>query len=142
MRRAPGGRFAAGVGGLCPGQLEASSPGRSEGEIWRRLSENGILFNFCQSRREEDNSQTGMPADGPIKPKFVACFLKGEDFSTQMSNIPSDVTGERRHDQDTRTMHEPDGKRELRSSGCCNLHCSISCTDRDATYTSLTGRGR
>lgn len=29
-----------------------------------------------------------------------------------------------------------------RSSGCCNLHCSISCTDRDATYTSLTRRGR
>lgn len=29
-----------------------------------------------------------------------------------------------------------------RSSGCCNLRCSISRTDRDATYTSLTGRGR
>lgn len=29
-----------------------------------------------------------------------------------------------------------------RSSDCCNLHCSISCSDQDATYTSLTGRGR
>lgn len=29
-----------------------------------------------------------------------------------------------------------------RSSVCCNLRCSISRSDRDATYTSLTGRGR
>lgn len=29
-----------------------------------------------------------------------------------------------------------------RSSGCCNLRCSICCIDQDATYTSLTGRGR
>ncbi|KAI9517635.1 hypothetical protein NQZ68_004857, partial [Dissostichus eleginoides] len=28
-----------------------------------------------------------------------------------------------------------------RSHGCCNLRCSISCSDRDATYTSLPGRG-
>lgn len=28
------------------------------------------------------------------------------------------------------------------SSGCCNLHCSISWSDRDATYTSLAGRRR
>ncbi|KAM4548552.1 uncharacterized protein PAE49_016752 isoform 3-T6 [Odontesthes bonariensis] len=36
----------------------------------QEVERNGILFNFCQSRREEDNSQTGMSADGPIKPKF------------------------------------------------------------------------
>ncbi|XP_054874350.1 uncharacterized protein LOC111583585 isoform X2 [Amphiprion ocellaris] len=78
--------------------LEASAPDtlrllHREGKRQTDMEEverNGILFNFCQSRREEDNSQTGMPADGPIKPKFVACFLKrGEEFSTKIPTIPS-----------------------------------------------------
>lgn len=43
---------------LCPGQAEAPS---AVGEIDTKEAErHGNLFNFCQSRREEDNSQTGM----------------------------------------------------------------------------------
>lgn len=54
--------------GLCPGQVEASSPGEARGRYWRRLSE--IVFNLCQSRREEDNSQTGskLECGGEEKP--------------------------------------------------------------------------
>ncbi|XP_031589675.2 uncharacterized protein LOC116315487 [Oreochromis aureus] len=73
---------------LCPGQAEAPS---AVGEIDTKEAErHGNLFNFCQSRREEDNSQTGIPADGHIKPKVCCLFPKkwGEDFSTKIPIIP------------------------------------------------------
>ncbi|GLD70988.1 homeodomain-interacting protein kinase 1-like protein [Lates japonicus] len=49
--------------------------------------------------------------------------------------IWSQIVGEERGTQDGKTVIIP------RTGGCCNLHCSISGTDRDATYTSLTGCG-
>ncbi|TDH08871.1 hypothetical protein EPR50_G00102240 [Perca flavescens] len=42
---------------LCPGQVEASS-GKRDKDM-EEVERYGILFNFCQSRREEDDSQTG-----------------------------------------------------------------------------------
>lgn len=62
MRRVPVGRFTAGDWRSVPDQTEASSSGGGEQkEDMEEVEErNGILFNFCQSRREEDNSQTGM----------------------------------------------------------------------------------
>lgn len=57
---------------LCPGQAEAPS---AVGEIDTKEAErHGNLFNFCQSRREEDNSQTGSKLECGGVEKPCACW--------------------------------------------------------------------
>lgn len=79
MGEREGGKHAERAGWYTPatGALPPDSqrlPGKRE-ENMEEVERNGILFNFCQSRREEDNSQTGskLESGGEEKPSVCLC---------------------------------------------------------------------
>ncbi|CAK6972803.1 transcription factor Sox-2 [Scomber scombrus] len=51
------------TGALCRTRLRLPRRGKRKEDMEEVEERNGILFNFCQSRREEDNSQTGTPTE-------------------------------------------------------------------------------
>lgn len=57
-----------------PGTRRLPHRGKREG-VMEEVERNGILFNVCQSRREEDNSQTGskLECSGEEKPCACVC---------------------------------------------------------------------
>lgn len=74
MRRVPVGRFTASVGSSVPDKLRLPRRETRQGDT-EEVERNGILFNFCQSRREEDNSLTGskLECGGEEKPCVFVC---------------------------------------------------------------------